>query len=104
MSQINIRKDIKVVCEPEIDHLSFLRQSKTIADRANALFTEAERIRNDIRRHCDDANPRIVYTTVTACEFCGDESEWVNEDPACCQESLDDFLKQGNAYIERMGL
>lgn len=83
MSQIYIRKDIKVVCEPEID---YLLPSKAIPDRADALFKEAERIRDEIRRHCDDANPRITYSTVKACEFCGDESEWVNEDPSCCQE------------------
>ena len=88
MSQVRIYSNIKVECEPQIDYLSFLRPSKSVVDRSNALHKEAERIRDEIRRHCDDANPRIVYTTVLACEFCGDESDWQGEPVTCCNEAV----------------
>jgi hypothetical protein len=105
MSQKSIRENIQVMVIPRFSQWRTSRGVGVddIVKDSSDLYAEAERIASEIRRHVDDCGiVQITYNTVKACEFCGDESEWVNEDPSCCQASLDEFLEIGKAYVERM--
>jgi hypothetical protein len=100
MSQKVIRKNVRVVIEPEINPVHHL-MNKPPEEIERLILKEANRLVVDIKRHVDDAHPEVRWDSVLACEFCGDESDWEGEPVTCCQASLDE--KEANGTREESG-
>jgi hypothetical protein len=96
-----IRKvDIRVEIEPDIYPVyGFLREPLTPDEIEKKMMTEAKELLANVQRHVDNSRFAVIrYNTISACSFCGDASEWGDEVPECCQESVDEF---NSAYSSR---
>jgi uncharacterized membrane protein len=88
--KVRRKVNVRVVVEPDITGWSWIRGDRPKIEEL--MFKEATRLHAEIRRHVDDSHfASIQYDIENQCSFCGDTSEWGDEEPACCQESLDEF-------------
>jgi len=84
-----VRKNIRVVIEPEISPVHNLL-GKSPQEIERVTLAEASRLVVDIKRHVDDAHPEVKWDGVYVCEFCGDDSDWEGEPMECCNDAVNE--------------
>jgi hypothetical protein len=90
--KITRKVDIRVEVEPDIYPLYGVLRPWKAEEVELRMMTEATRLLEQIRRHVDDSRFAVIRFNVEhVCSFCGDASEWGDEVPECCQESIDEY-------------
>ncbi len=73
------------------------RSSNNPDERARAAAAACERVRQEIRRHCDGVEwCGVMFDTVEICSLCGEPWSEDEDGPACCDAALAEWKERNN--------